>query len=745
MPNNLRLLGVHGQNAPTVKSATVLPADFGIGGICAQFERKYAKVMEIDNPQQETTILGYHIDSSFYGKDTTKQFWDNLAGTRGKLFVKSHVGYTGSAIDAVVASAVQTDQNGLAAAIALGNSLATNMNAHAADGTEHTTHVDATNFPLTSPTAQDITTLITLINEMITKYGLHEIDAAKASLWSYHKAQETGTHALTSTTAVTDITSIVAMLSDMKTKYNAHDADASAHGGTASTHQVSVSTSSTPANTLELQAAYQTELEYGVSGNRTGYMIENGIRYTTKLAANVAAAATSATFISVSGIKIGDIITIAASGGIAAVVPLKITGVNESANQVSWTGAFSAGATTGVTNDVVDVPGFKIHTWRKSITGLVDEIDPSGLGSAWCTMEPEVTSYYVQNVHATNNFIKVTDQTSVSTLLESWPNSVSTVTYLASGADGTAASTSAHWSLDRSAFDGIPVRIICAPESTDTTINKDWETYCRNRTDNPFFLPVLAENQTIAQLMVLGASYQRSNDVYQVNVAEWVQVDDPFNSNPNAPYREVPNAGMILGAWIQSINTNGVHYIPAVDNIILVGIRGLKNSNLGTVKDSDRTNLANYGINIIQFVSGSGYRIRNFFTPSTAQEYMFANGLLMRNFIKTSAETSLASSENKPNSFGRIKEDGQAVKNFLDRLWDKGSTGNVPVGETFGQQVDPVTLLGDNPDDHYLVQAADPVINPLTSINQGNRNINVQFTFPSPAGSILISVALWLK
>ena len=115
----------------------------------------------------------------------------------------------------------------------------------------------------------------------------------------------------------------------------------------------------------------------------------------------------------------------------------------------------------------------------------------------------------------------------------------------------------------------------------------------------------------------------------------------------------------------------------------------------------------------------------------------------MRNFIKISAEDSLQSSENTPNSFNRIKEDAEAIRRFLYQLWFKGSTGNVPTGETYGISQDsegnPTT-----PEDHFQV-VADAINNPQSAIDLGERTIDVVFTYPTPAGSIQINVGILIR
>lgn len=741
MPTSLRTLGVHGKNAPAKKSKVVQASDFNIGAVIGHFERKYDKAFEVANILKKVEIFGENVNSAYYGSDEVDAFFNNLQGQNGKLWIKSHVGFTGSAIDAVVASVTVTDLNGLASAVTLAKDIQTVFNAHAADGAIHSTAADAVNFPV-STVVNSLSSLVTFTNLMITAYSAHEADAALGLGWAFHAAAETGPHVLASTTPVTDLTTAIAMLNNMKLRLNDHDADAVAHVA-GSTHQITAGAASeTPATTLIGQSAYQENLDYGTSGNRTGHKFVNGIRFATALNGTVAAGATSAVLDSVIGVKVGDLVHFNATGGTPALIVKKITLVNESTKTVSWSGAFSAGATTGQDNDVVSVPGFQIKTYRKSISGIESEVETE-LGRVYCTMEPEVSEYYVENVHKDNKWMKWTDQSSASTTAESFPDNSASVVYLTGGADGTSPTTVSHWSRDLTKLDGLPVRMACNPETIDVDIQKAGEAYCKARDDSPIWLPTLQSDRTFDQLKVIGAAYQRSDDIPQVNVADWLGIDDVFNTAAGAPDRIVPNVGFVMGAWIRTIAVLGVHYIPAVDAITIVGANSIKNDNLGDLTDTQRTELAEYGINIIQFVSGSGIRIRNFFTPSTDTVYMFANGLLMRNYFKVSSEDSLRSSENYPNTFRNIKQDADAIRTFMLRHWYKGSTGNAPEGETFGQQENTDGSLTTFAD--HVQVTADPINNPQANINAGERTIDLYFTYPTPAGSIEIKTGILLR
>ena len=604
---NLRKLGVHGDNLPTKKSKTVEPSDFLIGGLVGLFERRYKTSFLLNNPEEGKEIFGDQLTSTYYGWDALKGFFDNIVGTDGKIYVKSHVGYDGSSYDGVSA----------------------------------------------------------------TK---NLVDGAAA-------------------------------------------------------------------NVLRLDAAYKGELEYGTDGNKTGYTITQGNRFTTAI---MTATTKDDAFVycdSVAGMYVGDIIKVVSTGGGGATVYKVITAIDESAGKVSFSGAFDGVANPEI-DDVVTIPGFQLKVYRQSKTGIVTEVDTE-LGKIWCTIQDAVTDYYVENVFNEKcKWLKVTDldpATAVGATI--FPAAVSTVTYLASGANGTSPTTSSHWSVDLTALDNDPIRMLCNPESTDITIQKAIETYCRGRDDTPKVIYNIPENQTKSQMITIGNNHQRSDDVLGVIVGDWVTVEDPFATSNLAPDRNVPSVGHVMGNWIRSIGTKGIHWIPAVSTNPLYGITGIVRTTL--FSDTDRTDLAEAGVNIIQFSKGNGYIIKNFFTPSTTKEFSFANGILMREYIKVSVVDSLQDTENEPNNFARIQSSRTAILNFLYRLWDVGSTGETPSGETFGQTTNADTGEATVPSDHFQVQA-DAINNPQASIESGERDLDTWFTYPSPAGSIKIGVGLLL-
>jgi hypothetical protein len=497
------------------------------------------------------------------------------------------------------------------------------------------------------------------------------------------------------------------------------------------------------ASALTIATAYQDNLQYGAAGNRVGTKITLADRFTTAAAAGCAATGVSyATLTSVIGIKVGDLICFHTTAPTAVLVYKIITQVDESARKVYWSGNFEVtggGAQTLTTSDVVTIPGFKVQTYYLAPNGIVAEVDTE-LGKTICSTESAVTDFFVDNVFKSSNYIKCT-YVSAQTLGNRIFVADSAVTYPTNGADGTAVSVVAQLDAFLAKFDNLPIRFLAYPETTTNTFQKELCIYSLAREDNPIVILNCADTRTKAQLLTIGADFQVSGYAPYLLVANWLYVVDPFSSSVTAPFRKIPNSGAIMGAWIRSIGEQGIHFIPCTNNTVLYGVQDVVGDQM--LNDNDRTDLASAGVNVIQNITGVGIKIANLFTMSTDVAYMFANGILMRNYIKISAVDSLASSVNTPNSINRIKADKMAILTFLYSLWFRGSTGSVAEGETFGQSFNSdgtPTKIGD----HILV-IADLTNNPQANINLGERNVTVYFTFPAPTGSIEIGVGILLR
>lgn len=114
---------------------------------------------------------------------------------------------------------------GLASAIALCTELITDYSAHIADqgasaGEHKALHTAGQLASVLAPT--NLATLIARVNDLQTKYALHNTDAA-AGTPTYHIAQAT-TRALANATAVSTLSGAITKLNDIKAKFNLHDA-----------------------------------------------------------------------------------------------------------------------------------------------------------------------------------------------------------------------------------------------------------------------------------------------------------------------------------------------------------------------------------------------------------------------------------------------------------------------------------------------------------------------------------------
>lgn len=489
------------------------------------------------------------------------------------------------------------------------------------------------------------------------------------------------------------------------------------------------------ADAYKVESAYQEELEYGVSGNRTGTKFTQAPRFSTLSAGGVATSGVEeAVLDSVSGIRVGDIARFDGD----SIVYQKITEIVESENKIKWVG--DLGATLAV-DDVVDIPGFIVQTFRKSSTGIETEVQ-TDLGQVVCSPQPEVAEFFVDNIHSSNNWVKITGA-SASGLGDRFPVNDSAVVYPTNGEDGTTSIDVVYQDFFLKKFDNLPVRFVANPESTNEAVQKAIETYNKGRTegDTPLTIFNIVEDRTKGQLVTIGNNFQRSDEVSGIIPANWLKVSDPFNSSQNAPLRHVPNVGHIMGLWIRTIGILGVHYVPATGETPIFGVEGVVGDQF--LDDRDRTDIAEAGINVIQQRSGIGTILANCRTPSTATAFAFGNGLVMRNFIKVSSVDSLKPTENTPNSANRLRSSKMAIVLFLNKLWLSGSTGDVPEGETFGQTEEEDRTLSTTEEAFQV--SLDPIKNSKANLQLGRRDIDTYFTYPAPGESIVIGVGILLR
>jgi hypothetical protein len=494
----------------------------------------------------------------------------------------------------------------------------------------------------------------------------------------------------------------------------------------------------TPAGLLTISAGYKEEAEFGVSGNRTGYTIESGNAFVSGVTTLPSGGAMKTIVLqSVVGIRVGDVLVLSKTGYSEAHF---VTAVDEGAKSVTWTDADYAG--TGVAADfTAAVLGLKIHTWRKSQKGVVTEVDVA-MGKKWVTLNSGDPERYISTIFKQSSYLTITVLSPTATTAAlTYPAAVTTVAFLAGGLDGTLAANASDWAAVYALWDNLPVRFLANPETAVAANQAALEAYCVGREDNPIAILNGAMDLDKAGAIAAGQGFQRSDEVDGIYVHNWLQVGDPFASSVTAPYRNVPSVGHTMGAAIEAIQTLGIHSITARKTRALVGAMDVVGEQ--ALDDYDRTDLAEAGVNVIQNIPGRGIVIRNWFTPSTAPEFRFGNALAMRNYIKISGVDSLQDSENTPNDIGHVREDRSAMLQFMHRLWLYGSNGNAPEGETFGQYEKSDGSMSEEAEAYEVI--ADATNNPVASLQAGNRDIDIWFMFPAPAGSIKVGVGLRYK
>lgn len=487
------------------------------------------------------------------------------------------------------------------------------------------------------------------------------------------------------------------------------------------------------ASTLKIKAAYLKITDKSLDGNLTGYTLTNGARVTTTVSTNASLAATSLLLTSVSQIRVGDILKIVSSGPITHYT--KVSAVDENTKTVTCSALTNAAAA----NDVVTAMGMQIVTYRKDNKGAVSKVDlPEN--TLWVSLEPENTEFYVNTAFANHPYLDLEDLASATSGPQNtWPSDVATTTFLTSGSDGTSPSSTSDWNL-YSAFDSKNIRFLFNTDTTLAGVNNAGETYCTGRLDSPIWIYNIPSQQTKDQLKTIGLSYQRSNQVQGVINASWRNVADPIGVGAN-PVLRVPTSGGYVGAWIWTAITGlGIHQIAAGDDVTLLGFESTPDATEDAFTEQERTEILETGVNLIQFIPGVGLSARSARTPSTNIGALFANYILMQNFIKVSAVESLHRTESRPNRITALQEYGRAIKDFGAKLYEGSFPFGIDASGAFGEFfLEDGSISGF--DDVFIVQA-DQFNNPNTSINNGEGSIFVRFFPPAPLESLGIGVGV---
>jgi len=129
------------------------------------------------------------------------------------------------AADDSVTMSYEENIAGLSSAITLANEIRGDIINHFGNATRHTTLQSTAAI---EDEADDLASLITLTNSLMTLYAAHNADMVLGSGWAYHSAQGEA-KALLSEDATTTLADSITMLNDIKAKYNGHEAETIGH------------------------------------------------------------------------------------------------------------------------------------------------------------------------------------------------------------------------------------------------------------------------------------------------------------------------------------------------------------------------------------------------------------------------------------------------------------------------------------------------------------------------------------
>ena len=142
----------------------------------------------------------------------------------------------------------------------------------------------------------------------------------------------------------------------------------------------------------------------------------------------------------------------------------------------------------------------------------------------------------------------------------------------------------------------------------------------------------------------------------------WLEISDPIGVGVE-PTIYVPNVGFIMGSVIYWISKHGYQRVPAGVQESLRGVLGIWGDQV--LDDAKRTKLADLGINLIQFVPGSGICLRNGRMGSTNKAYKWYNQIFMRLYYKVTFQQSFQEIENEETGEALLTKLFNAVRSYL--------------------------------------------------------------------------------
>lgn len=728
-----RRLGVFSADNPAQKIAVSNLTDLNVAAMTILAERGPEEVLTLNNTQEFTKFFGGY-KSGYFGKYAVEGFFQNAGAIAAKAKIRRFV-----AADAVSAKHNVPAGDSAASLVTLVNELKTDINAHLSGHASYGSANDTSS--ITAANAIDLDTAIVLLKNIRSVYSAHNNDATSASP-SYHSA--TGTDYSLSKPTPVDLETALDAANEVKAQYSLHIADTTAHGTSAdSTNTVSAADATDGSLTddeLTLEAGTFGRSDKGAWGNNLGYKILPSSKFDTTTSSAATAADTIISVVNVAGFEVNDLVSISDGTNIEGG---QVTAKNETLGQitVNWTGG-SGLANSYASGSTVKILNFDLEIYYKSSAGIVKLVEKwEGLTKASSTGNYTLS---INNEFTGSQYVKVTSiGSSQSNFLFQNPAPSDGIVMFTdtAGSDG-AAPVNQDWIDLYSEFnEEKDIRYMANPESVNVTVQKAGESYCRTRGDIMFFI-TLPSDQTFAQLKVIGKQYLTADSAYGwIPGAQWLQVSDPIGVGVN-PLIDVPNVGHMMGYTLSRIANEGYQRVPAGPQ---VSIQGVENTTGGKAKqilsDLERTELADLGVNVIQFITGSGFVLRNARTISSDLAYRWFNQNFMRIVYKKTFEDSLKGFENRENGTALLDDINFLIGRFLEADYEGSArTGGKSAFLQVTKADGSASTFAD------VVQIiADESNNTVQDVLQGRVNVDIYFTPPPPAESIRIGVGISLN
>lgn len=478
------------------------------------------------------------------------------------------------------------------------------------------------------------------------------------------------------------------------------------------------------ASMFTIKAAQFGDEDKGTWGNRVGFEIEHSNRYSSTLTSGSVAQKV----IPVNGavaFEVGDIVSI--SGGVEY---NKIASKDETEGTITMESAFTGTYASGIDIKTVN---FDLLVYQKSDVGvesLKETFSNLSIGDSVSTYYADVLNGVI-GPGSKNVMVALNSPAPTGAYNLLMPAETAAVTYLTNGADGTSPVTQ-DWIDLLQDFNNKPCRFIFCPESTAEALNKEGFTYGKTRGDR-IYLANWPKDQTYEELVVLGGKYGQSSDVYGMINAQWIKVSDPIGLGVD-PTKEIPNVGHAVGYIIYRLVKYGYQRVPAGIQEVIDGVLGIVGDQIDD--DVERTVLADFGVNMIQYISGVGVVLRNARMPSTNRAYKWFNQIFMRMVYKKSFEESFKVLENDESGEELLRRITEGIRSFMysDYLGNSRTGGKCAF-----------LKYGDLKFEDVVRIECDASNNDLDAVLNGEVTGSVYFTPPPPAESIEIGVGINLE